>query len=331
MTDKAGKQVFVVGMNGSGTTMLLDCLGRHPDLFAFPVETRLIPWLLTNRERYGDLSDDQNFERLWKEVLAIPAFRKVNEDEPLPLPSDWKDCKRTIPAVIDHILSSMARDAGKRIWCEKTPQHAQHIALLAEAFPNAVFIHMIRDGRDCAASFQRRWGRTPQLSIYRWKKVVSTADDQGRALGGGRYLEIKYEEITAEPEPWLRVACNFLGLPFDREVLTSSAPYLKKSAAGTQTLQPNSGKWRSRFSGLTIRSLESIAGSTLAEFGYPTGRPDADRDPSPVRIKSWMVRDTLRQFTREVRLKATGQLTRSWSTILRRPLSAIRQGRANHY
>ena len=56
--------VFVVGMNGSGTTMLLDSLGRHPALYAFPKETRLIPYLMSRVSTYGDLTVDANFQRL---------------------------------------------------------------------------------------------------------------------------------------------------------------------------------------------------------------------------------------------------------------------------
>ena len=41
--DANSAPVFVVGMNGSGTTMLLDCLGRHPDLYAFPRKRGLSP------------------------------------------------------------------------------------------------------------------------------------------------------------------------------------------------------------------------------------------------------------------------------------------------
>ena len=39
--------VFIVGMNGSGTTMLADSLGKHPDLYMFPNEAKVLPFLCT--------------------------------------------------------------------------------------------------------------------------------------------------------------------------------------------------------------------------------------------------------------------------------------------
>ena len=165
--------VFIVGMNGSGTTMLLDSLGNHPDLYAYPRETRLIPNLIHNVDRYGDLNNDENFLRLWHAVLGIPAFRGKKYKSPKPpLPANWRDFPRNLAAVLDAVFRYFALTHGKIRWCEKTPQHVQHLQNLHAVFPGAKFIHIIRDGRDCAASFHRRWRRQPELTIYRWKKVI---------------------------------------------------------------------------------------------------------------------------------------------------------------
>ena len=188
VTDVASniKPVFVVGMNGSGTTMLLDSLGRHPELYAFPRETRLIPYLYANRNKYGNLRNDDNFRRLWHEVMRIPAFLHANGMEEMPLPKDWRAHARSLAGVLDGVFQYFSKQEGKHRWCEKTPQHVQHIAVLAKIFPGASFVHMVRDGRDCAASFNRRWRRTPELTIYRWKRVVLEGRRQGAELGNER-------------------------------------------------------------------------------------------------------------------------------------------------
>ena len=91
--------VFVVGMNGSGTTMLLDNLGRHPQLYAFPMETRLIPHLVATCHRFGDLNQDDNFRRLWDEVLGLTVFEYANGHSKLPLPEDWRNKKPEVSAM----------------------------------------------------------------------------------------------------------------------------------------------------------------------------------------------------------------------------------------
>jgi len=224
--------VFVVGMNGSGTTMLLDCLGRHPQLYAFPRETRLIPWLVARAPGFGDLGGDANYQRLWDEVRALGVFQLVNESQPVPLPADWRERPRSLAGILDGVFGYFAARAGKPRWCEKTPQHVQHLPALARLFPAARFIHVVRDGRDCAASFHRRWRRDPRLTVYRWKKVVAIGRRQGRELGEARYREIRYEDLTAAPEASLRALCAFLALPFDPVVLESARPYLADADGG---------------------------------------------------------------------------------------------------
>jgi len=324
--------VFVVGMNGSGTTMLLDCLGRHPALYAFPKETRLIPYLMSRVGVFGDLSNDANFERLWDEVRNLGVFRLANGDQPVPVPADWRDHSRSLAAVLDGVFRYFAAREGKRRWCEKTPQHAQHLLALAELFPNAKFIQVIRDGRDCAASFHRRWRRQPDLTMYRWKKVVATGQTQGQRLGEGRYLETRYEDLTAEPESSLRRICDFLELRFDNAVLESAQPYMQAGTGDSgRGLKRNSGKWQSYFTARVQQRLEQIAGRTLAQCGYATHFPDADADPTAWRRRYWAGAESLRQYGREIWRKLNGEIERPWSVILSKPWNALRQRQHNEY
>lgn len=324
--------VFVVGMNGSGTTMLLDCLGRHPQLFAFPRETRLIPYLMARECTYGDLTDDGNFLRLWNDVRNLAVFREANGHVPVPLPIDWRSYPRRLAAVLDAVFRHFAAVHGKQRWCEKTPQHVQHLLALAAQFPGARFVHVIRDGRDCAASFHRRWKRQPELTVFRWKKVVTMGREQGRHLGARHYLEVRYEDLTAAPEHSLRRICSFAGLPFHPAVLDSAQPYLQTSATGSaRGLQRNSGKWRAYFAPQALDALERIAGRTLASCGYETSLPDSDMDLGAWRRKYWSARETVREYAREVWRKATGELERPWRAILVKPVNALRHRQHNVY
>ena len=135
------KPIFVVGMNGSGTSMLADCLGQHPGLFATPWETKLIPYLMVNVNKYGDLDDDENFLNLWNEVLSIPAFTQMNAWAPLYLPANWKEFPRDFSSVIDAVFRSISLQHHKQRWAEKSPQNIQHLTGLGRLFPGAKFIH----------------------------------------------------------------------------------------------------------------------------------------------------------------------------------------------
>jgi len=323
--------VFIVGMNGSGTTMLLDNLGRHPELYSFPKETRLIPYLIAQQDRFGDLHHDGNFKKLWIEVLGLHVFHQVNNNTDVPLPQNWKDFPRSLAAVLDGVFTHFSGQAGKLRWCEKTPQHVQHIKSLAELFSQAKFIHVIRDGRDCAASFNRRWRRTPELTIYRWKNIVTIGSYQGLQLGKERYLEVRYEDLTLSPEKWLRQICDFLNIPFDPAILESTQPYLQTDNEQGNSLQPNSGKWENYFGPKTRRRLEQISGNTLAKFGYTTSYPNSNEDISWLNRRYWSAKDALVQYVREIMLKLSGRIDRPWHVILSKPFIAFKQRGHNKY
>lgn len=323
--------IFIVGMNGSGTTMLLDCLGRHPTLFAFPKEVRLIPWILNQANRFSDLASAQDREAFAQWILDLPVFQASLGDGPQPALA-LDDCPASAAAVLDRVFAGFAAAQGKGRWAEKSPQNAQHVARLAQAFPAARFVHVIRDGRDAAASFQRRWLRDPRLTIFRWKKVVQLARRDGRTLPNDRYLEVTYETLTEAPEETLQEICAFLGLPFDPVVLESSRPYLEQTADAGNGISKNSGKWRTHFKPSTLSTLEAIAGQSLAEFGYPPETGDSgDHDLPGMMLKRLRLQDAVRQFLREVKLKLTGRIARPWSVILSKPLAALRQRGENTY
>lgn len=328
--------LFIVGMNGSGTTMLLECLGRHPKLYAFPRETRLIPHLYASRGRFGDLNDDGNYLKLWHEVRRLQIFRYVNGGNAVPLPGDWAEHPRSLTAVLDAVFRYFAAQEGKSRWCEKTPQHVQHLDVLAQMFPDARFVHVVRDGRDCAASFHRRWRRAPELTMYRWKRVVREARRQSVRLGPSRYLELRYEALTAEPELWLRRVCAFAGLDFDPSVLQSTHRFMTAEAAGRRapgetSVLPNSGRWRHHFTARRRARLDRIGGAVLHELGYETSAPHADRDLSRLAQRAYAARDVVIQYSREIALKLAGRIERPWSNILYRPLVAMRHRRVNRF
>ena len=272
----ASKPLFIVGMNGSGTTMLLDCLGRHPELYAFPRETRVIPYYLNNQHKFGDLQSDENFRKLWDEIRNLTVFRFANDQQPVPIPDDWRRATRVMLQMCSMRCSvTLPRPSRSRAGVKRHLKTFNTSRRLRSDFRRATFVHVVRDGRDSAASFNRRWRRTPELTIYRWKKVLREGRRQGSSIGSQSYMEVRYEDLTAEPEVWLRKICDFLAIAFDAAVLESSRPYLDAGhlagkSANSGTLTPNSGKWRQHFSSRKIALLERISGSALREFGYET-------------------------------------------------------------
>ncbi len=66
------------------------------------------------------------------------------------------------------IMEQMARKQGVERWADTTPEHLLHLHRIKETIPNALIIHIIRDGRDVALSTEKQgyirrlpWDRTP--------------------------------------------------------------------------------------------------------------------------------------------------------------------------
>lgn len=320
--------VFIVGMNGSGTTMLLDCLGRHPGLYGFPRETRTLPDIINSR--WGDLENDDNFTRLWEAVRSIIWFAAINGDKKPPRPDNYLSYARTLAAVIDAHYAYFANRHAKTRWLEKTPQHAQHLSELSQVFPKAKFIHMIRDGRDCAASFERRWGRTPELTIHRWKRVVELCRADGEALGPERYMEIQYESLTQEPEPWMHKVCEFLDVEFDEAVMVSEMPQ-SKNEGQAGTIEARAPRWKKAFNSQQLDRLHAIAGSLLNQLGYEGVTNTGNSAPPRWQLKYWRATDYARQYRTEITTKLQGKNRKSWRTIARLPLTAAAQSRQQRF
>jgi len=286
--------IFIVGMNGSGTTMLADSLGRHPSLYMLPIESKVLPYFIAEAHRFGDLTRPVNRRRLADEIGRAMPYWHANGKTPLVLSDEaLADC-RTLGDVVCRIYQHLAAAHGKPRWGDKSPMNIQHMSAIARHVPHSKFVHIIRDGRDAAQSFHRRWRFEPRHTIWRWKQAVSDGRRQGSALGAERYLEVRYESLTRQPEAEMSRICRFADLEFDPVVLESSMRFMDAPsvAAGAGRIVENSEKWRTYFSTRELAALESIAGKLLADLGYPVDTV-GDRDLSPRQRRYFRVRDAV--------------------------------------
>jgi hypothetical protein len=320
-------QIFIVGMNGSGTTMLLDCLAGHSLLYGFRGETKVLPYFIERQAQYGNLVDDANFARLWQDLHAAVGGRGWRRGVNHSAIEGWGERPRDVAAIFDSIMSSLAAKEGKQVWCEKTPMYVHHLHVLARAFPRAKFVHVIRDGRDCAASFHRRWHFNPVRTIFRWKRAVQAGRSQGAQLGV-RYCEVRYEQLTTLPEESLRDLCRFLDVPFESEILTPARQRPQMTGSTATSIAPNERRAEQYFGSATLKKIESVAGRQLADCGYSTHYAAGDEDPPKWLLRWWEITDDFRRMKQALRTSAGMRKSRRLSYFSRRVLGALRQKRS---
>jgi hypothetical protein len=185
----------------------------------------------------------------------------------------------TVADAVRLVFSLYAAGQGKRRYAEKTPVNVVHMPTLARVFPEARFIHLIRDGRDVALSYlDADFGvnSVAESAIY-WQRFVKIGRRDGRRLGPERYREIRYEDLVEDPESSLRSLCDFVALPFDRGMLSyhRRADDLMVNLSHRQYhqrlhLPPTRGlrDWRRDMRSEDVLLFEALAGKTLAELGY---------------------------------------------------------------
>jgi hypothetical protein len=256
------RPLFLLGAARSGTTFLGDCVGRIPEI-SYHHE----PPATKAAGRYV-------YDRLWGFRRSRWFYRSVY---------GW--------------LMRAELDGGLR-FCEKTPTNSLLVPFLDRAFPEAQFIHIVRDGRDVSVShLQKPWllaasrgsavrepggyllgpyaswwvedGREREFEtasdihrmIWAWRRYVEAGLRDGPPLGPQRYLEIRYEDLVADPRRHGERMLDFMGImrPASRSAFVVA---LERADPGSV------GGWRRELSASDLAVIEADSGELLRRLGY---------------------------------------------------------------
>ena len=294
--------IFVVGAPRSGTTLLQYMLRSHPRISMPTGESHFIVPLCENALGFGDLSQLENVRRLLREMHRRSAsFLDTDlhgirfEIEPLALDL-WKEGRRTPAGIIAGLFEKNAFGEGKVRWGDKTPYYVLHLPKIIAWFPGAQFIHLIRDGRDCSLSLINR---RHDFNVYNafeaaryWQRYVQAGREHGKRLGPDSYVEIRYEDLLADPSGTMMRICTFLGEQYSESLVNfNKANEAGKTPLLQKPVQPdNAGKWRKQMSRASVRTFESVAAATLAKLDYPV---ETGEKPLP-----WVLQFAMRAHNR---------------------------------
>jgi hypothetical protein len=274
--------LIVLGVRRSGTTLLRVMLDRNCSL-AVPDESYFIPQLARrHRGRVDPVAFVDDLRRLPTLVewgLSPDAVAARLRPDP------------TTGDAVAAVFEAYAAEQGKTRWGDKTPLYMQHLPLLERLFPRAVFVHLIRDGRDAATSFLEvpegimtaGWGHPRDAAGFaaQWANEVRAARALGTRVGGTRYLELRYEALVAAPAEELRRVCGFAGLEYDDGMLG----YVGRTDSARKEHQQRLGEpprvgvrdWRTEMPAAQVAAFEATAGDLLHELGYEVSSRGSNR------------------------------------------------------
>jgi len=290
--------VFVMGCHRSGTNLLYDMLLSSGGFAIYrgflPIYKILIP-------RFGSVESRSNRDKILETWLRSKGFRRTGLDAEQLSARISSEC-RNGGDFIRVVMDSVASSQQARRWAVYDPDNVLHVERVKRDIPNALFVHIIRDGRDIALSLKKMGGFTPlpwdrsptnslvATSLY-WEWMVHRGRAHGRKFPAD-YIEIRYEDLITSPHETLGKLGRFIDHDLDYARIQhaglgrlSETNSSFRGEGAKETINPL-GRWRERMAPSDVAAIEATVGDCLQENGYELSLPAAERRRSL--RQSWM-------------------------------------------
>jgi len=292
--------VFLIGAPRSGTTLLYKALCMHPEVAWIPNWTRRFP-ALTPLSGLNRLARRMPASRraVWfgidsnayvfgaKRSLLHRIFPMPVEGEPLfarcGVPDEVPAGAAAVPdqqEALRRAFASICRWSGASVVVNKRIGHNRRIPLLAETFPGARFIELVRDGRAVAYSLsQVDWweerpvwwyGGTPgswreaggdpwHLAARHWMEELAAIEQGLAAVPRQNVFRLRYEDLIRDPATVLGEVAAYVGL--------SEAPAWRTEIERLKFPDRNAG-WRANLDVHVAGGIEAVQRVRLLQHGY---------------------------------------------------------------
>jgi Sulfotransferase family len=309
---------FVTGVGKSGTRWLTKILDSHPEVLC-KGEGRFFSagWRRADLDPESEraLASSLYYALMHSEHLRLWVERSVwsRDDDP------DEHLRALMRLATEYFLMEELSKSGKRLVGDKSPlQDEEFMREVSEVYPGAKVIHIIRDGRDrTISSMHRGLRRASQGYLHRltpeelarweahrddprklmetgegmfteerlrqaarhWRLLVGRAVEDGPALLGSDYTEVRYEDLLEHPNEEVERLLGFLGAGTDPGIVehcVSSASF-EKLSRGRERGQEDpssfyrkgvSGDWKNHFTDEDKRIFKEEAGELLMQLGY---------------------------------------------------------------
>ena len=332
------RPIFVVGCPRSGTTLFRTMLSAHRSI-AIPPETRYLMGMYWRRGQIGDLRKPEVRAKLASAIVDDPEsrFRVLGLDGEQ-VKAEIVDGPPTLGSAFGIVFRDYAQLFGKPRWGDKRPAYYAFMDELDHLFPDAQFIHLIRDPRACVESLKRQEWYPDEAApcLAAWVHAVRSASRSGRKLGPHRYLEVRYEELVSEPEKVSRQICDFLDEPFDEQMCrpeliadkVNPAHYQQRGQIQQGVNTATVEAWATRLPPEEIALVDRVARRWMRRYGYApspaAGKADRAEVLRAIRLhRGYGRRLARRRFLDARRIAYSDQPIAAQLTVEQRRLAAV--------
>lgn len=281
--------LFIMGCPRSGTTLLQRIVNAHSDITITHETHWIAKWY---ERRKGVTAEDTVTPELISRLAAYHRFERwpmsredldqlISGDEPV----SYAD-------FVTGFFDLYRKQSGKRLVGDKTPEYVRYVSTLHKLWPEAKFVHIIRDGRDVCLSatnwksggeLRRRFVPLHEEPVTTtavwWDWLVRSGREAGETLPPNLYREVRYEALVSNPAEECEALCDFLGIPYDNAMVRfhegKERPKPGRSAKNAWLrVTPGLRDWTTDMLSDDVERFESAAGNLLDELGYPRAAPN---------------------------------------------------------
>lgn len=293
MTDAENKvrPLFVLGNPRSGTTMFRLMLTAHPGI-CIPPES---PFVIQYFYKYGRTSDwspaslcliakdvigGADLERRWEiEFDNFVEFARQSHVK------DYASFCRSV-----YLFYARAKGkTGLVYWGDKNNSYRNYVHILRDLFPDAQFVHLVRDSRAVFASYRALPKSSSEYSprlpmeaakfCSQWNATLASIDRYCGVEPGARFYFLKYEDLVSEFDKTMAALCCHLGIELHEDMRNFHAVNSKQNLEPTmydnwkwRTREPITAsridKWKTSLLPQDIAIIETLTCGNLVRFGY---------------------------------------------------------------
>jgi Sulfotransferase family len=276
-SDRKTAPVFVLGCPRSGTTVLYHMLLSAGNFAVYRAESNVFNLLVPRFRGMRSSADRKELLEVW---LRSKLFRVSGLDANEISARIMNNC-RSGGDFLRILMQETARQQAVARWADCTPEHLLYMEQIKREIPDALFIHIIRDGRDVALSYAKQgwsyplpWDRRDRIGVagLYWEWLVDRGREQGKRLGAD-YREVRFEDLVARPQETLSRLGSFIDHDLDYERIqragigSVSEPNSSFLGESEGTFNPVA-RWKTRMSAEQITEFEQLVGDFLLTLGY---------------------------------------------------------------
>jgi len=277
------KFLLICGFPSSGTDLLMNILNAHSEVF-LGSEFPLLPKLA---DQYSANVPATLVPAAVKDIVSCDIYGCLGNAHK----TDIGPFDQTFA----HIYTSLLTPDTFQVYGNKTPQNSEQIDDLEHLFPGSYYVLIVRDIRDVALSWKRKWGKDELLCAHKWTSRMQRAAKTLKQLCPDRHIIVRYEDLLVDYKAVAHDICDLINLAYDPRI-DNFQDHVDEIVPGKinygQPVKPaNTAKWRDGLDSSVVRRIEEIAFNSMKQFGYPVELATNERAISRMEFVAGRARD----------------------------------------